>query len=1141
MNFGQDDFELLQSSLGTDFGDFYDSPSVLKIRDLDKKFEAIEKSRGAPTTRAFRSVTLGAFDSVKLHSYHDVIGEQLKLDRAPEKMWMAFNTLAILAPERVPNDVIVNINKRKRALDAVTKQIRDLTIDPSSNKPIDTVDIEAVSNLLEEKRQLEESFLKDVDQNYVKLALAVDDSTRFEERYKSSFDEKLGSVADETADWYKAASTTFNFFKNGTDLRSAVEGVLNTFTSLHDRYFQRLAKGIKSGTFAKNPVIARILKRTSMPKWSGKFFKMLGEIGSKIFMQISKLAGPLGTAVAVLVAIGNFFLSQQKERAEFNANLLQTVGLVNIYRSMDFGVGNVKERADSFYTTVFDYFNSQSSKFSTTLSDGSTVKLNENTIDLGLNAEKYMEMLSPLVQAGTTIEDIESEFGRVSIDNAFNGQRLDSITNFRSPLEALYVTAKVFNMDPADLAKAAGDYQFSFGDLLTTTNHAFQQMYLDAQAGGVKGTAFLDAVNDLSASYGYFSSQASNLSSKLGSLLKRKALSLDQARHILEGTLQELLGYNNREMMNILHTAFMTDGKFKKQEFSQFIEAARTATKQSLANAQAELASGNEANRAATEAKILSYKVLLKNLNALEEQVNSGNIRQASIASVIQETLGLFPTLAVNLGAIATQSAFQAINRHSLRGKNLSPEEMAEVQLSNTAYGRPEIATEAAIQSRMENAARFSVPELEKLDPARLEAYMTETAIQMTRKTESFADQLDNVKRDLGYKIYTAVTGFMASIRKFIKGANAATGSDIASLDKKPQNNLNLSGILSSINKNLFAPLSGGQGELEKQSKLIIKESPTDFNFAVHQKNTEKSGPTSHFFIDREGKIYQTAPLGTPIGGSKRNEIVIELAQPDALAKKGEKIRDPRHYSLALLAQGLAQIASQQEKIIAGVSVLGSRISPNLQNAGDIADAAIRVGFKKLSTYDSISALTAPLTANKVLRELFQKAFNRADKNMLTYEEYIETLTAYVSNLEDNELESSLTNNNYLKQLQHVLGLNVDLPVLRATLQKILERRKALAVLNNDDVFKARLESMEGFSKDLKERQSLAELGILEQSEYFELADAGFRANYKDILKNHAMLITEEEVEVFVSPKFNSGTFKRALAGKNYKLFEDLS
>lgn len=856
MDFSED-FAFLERDLYTDFSGLTEDRSFRKVAMLEREIQRLVKSDPAKfkSTSVGSSLSWGYLYSIKPQKFESIAkAEVQKLQEVPELIWKSINSLAVIAPSKVPSSVVKEINLRKQevaliasTIDAILKQA-DFEKRGLTEQEFDQIQIE-IKNL----RAAESSFTKGIDPQIIRLSQAVSKSSLLHDRFNSGYRDFTNPFDAWSQTLLNTGSGFFDFFRGGKGLPQIVQQTMLGFSSLYRYRFGSLVSDTKSGKLGKRADIQRLIKSSRFripPSLTGnRLVSALSKFSSSAVNTISKFAGPFGMALIALAKVVQYIIDKRQEQIAFNNNILQSTGLINQIGSLDPKIPDTDAQVTAFYQTIYDYFNDHSSTTTVTTPGGDVFSQKSFAIELNINPEKYTDLLTGLIQAGITFRDIESEFGTANIKpNSLANVRTDHIANFKGPLEDYYAIAKVYNIDPADLAKSLGNWKFSFGDLVGATNDALMNIYHISQSSFTQPQKFLQNVVELSDSFGYFTNRASALATSLASITQKRVLSADKARELLTGVIQELAGYSTSQIMGIIGPMLSEN----PAQVAKFFGKAESNLKLLFSDLdkQAKKASTSD-ERAAIETKKSLILRLLDKVRGYNLGVSADRHNLTEMASTVSMLFRIMPDMIEGVVDDALSTRLRTIFGHQAATKDPQVRDIVEFDQASTSLGLSQSAVDLAVGRRY---ARSQQSAPEPVPPEKLRQLILDAAINLSASTVTFSESLDTAIKPLGAKLqstFQQIGSLVQDIVAWLTGAPIPTESPNAEVGAA----LPTAGPMEDYTSKVPASKVGGR--MVKVRKILLHSTEGSLSSTISEFTESGRAASAHYVISRDGKTFQ--------------------------------------------------------------------------------------------------------------------------------------------------------------------------------------------------------------------------------------------------------------------------------------------
>ena len=856
MDFSED-FAFLERDLYTDFSGLTADRSFRKVAMLEREIQRLVKADPTKfkSTSVGSSLSWGYLYSIKPQKFDSIAkAEVQKLQEVPELIWQSINSLAIIAPSKVPSGLVREINLRKQSVAFIAGNIDNILMQAAAEKrELTEQEFDQLQLEIKSLRAAESSFTKGIDPKLIRVAQAVSKSSILHEKFNSGYRDFANPFDAWAQTLLSTGSGFFDFFRGGKGLPQIVRQTMLGFSSLYRYRFGSLVSDTKSGKLGKRADIQRLIKSSRFripPSVTGnRLVSALSKFSSSAVSTISKFAGPWGMALIALAKIVQYIIDKRQEQIAFNNNILQSAGLINQISSLDPKIPDTDAQVAAFYQTIYDYFNDRSSTTTVKTPGGDVISQRSFAVDLNLNPEKYTDLLTGLVQAGVTFRDIESEFGTANIKpNALSDVRTDHVANFKGPLEDYYAIAKVYNIDPSDLAKSLGNWKFSFGDLVGATNDALMNIYHISQSSFTQPQRFLQNVVELSDSFSYFTSRASALARSLASITQKRILSADKARELLTGVIQEIAGYSTSQIMGIIGPMLSEN----PEQVAKFFAKAEDNLKSLFSDLdkQAKKASTSD-EKAAIETKKSLVLRLLDKVKGYNLGISADKQNLTQMASTVSMLFRIMPDMIEGVVDDALTTRLRTIFGHQAATRDPKVRDIVEFDQASTSLGLSQSAIDLAVgkrYGRSQESAASPVP------PERLRQLILNAAINLSTSTVTFSETLENSIKPLGAKLqstFQQIGSLVQDIVAWLTGAPIPTESPNAEVGAV----VPTAGPMEDYTSKVPAAKRGGK--MVKVRKILLHSTEGSLSSTISEFTESGRAASAHYVISRDGKTFQ--------------------------------------------------------------------------------------------------------------------------------------------------------------------------------------------------------------------------------------------------------------------------------------------
>ncbi|NBV28040.1 hypothetical protein EBS02_03330, partial [bacterium] len=953
----------------------------------------------------------------------------------------------------------------------------------------------------------------------------------------------------------------FRFLTSGKDFARVIPSILSRLHKAFSYQERLLVDNIKSGKGLDVSEYGGIVKSSKfkVPKGfsSEAMSNLFSKFGSSIFKAISKITGPYGLILIVIVKIVQFLINRRQDQIQFNNNLLKAIGLNG--QLADLSVSNQRsgDQYKKFFQNFYDYLNSKNKVNSITMPDGTVVNQSNNSIEFNMNLEKYNNLLNPLIQGGMTLLDIENEFGRVNLKGGKLGsERTDQVANLKKPLEDIFAIASVYQVDPSMLSRSLSSWKFSFGDLIQSNLDAVRQMHEVANASFTKPDKFLQNVIELSDSFSLYSNRSTALSKVLGDLVKNRIYGLDQAKKLISGAISDLIGLNTTQVLGIIGPMLRENPQSVVdllQEGEDDIRKEIEITDQKI-NVES-----NEDKKQALLVRRQQLNALLLQTQSVKDSVKNNRTDEVMVTNTVTTIMRQFSEFSLKISERAVNSRLQLIDNQSIK-QNPSLSDRVKLDYATRTMGNLGKGTLAYLMGKS-YADNTGVGELPPpTPPETLEEIFTKTAVGVTQQTVSFMDSLDVFIESVLNKVYSTILKALSLAEKLwnaVIGKEETSDQSGTGFWSPPLAGLPIKDMSSevAVNKQI--------DDLDKVNGIVITSSADDFNKTVDQSVKSVKPPNFHYAIDRNGDIVQVLGTGqkssmqgsfsseSPLvkeGIAGKDEPLLDSMLGISLIEKAgstasdfEPYTERQYQSLgSLVAKLMIERNLTIEQVFASIDSARSGGNTNtrldlekvkriaLQQYRDIRLSRISAdSSSKISPEEVRKTLLKDTLVDSQSDKYFKIAFEK-QRSFKDYENFKLTASTFFDSLDFENLKQLYGNTSeegikeFTKLAQNFsnkLGVDVDLSIFRSLVHSYIQFIESRYAREELSITKDQSESLKALIRSdnivpYSIQRKMFEYKSLDESAREKISNIAFHSNIK---KGGTVFVENNEVDVFIS------------------------
>lgn len=1063
IDFG-DDFAFLEREMYADFEGLSGDRSTRAVAAFETRLDELirDKFQGVKSIGEKRRISGGYLTQISDRSFKDITSTELnELKEVPDMVWSSLQSYALLAPNKVPREIINEVNSRRKSIKMLSDQIGQI----KSKKQSDLTEEEVshLQSLMLKLRQESTNFTLGLDPKVLIAAKAVYNTSLFRDQsYRD-----MGSTNSSLSDWVKDLADTganaFDFFRTGTGLPALVSDILHKSSKLYEDKLGNIARDIRSGKISSDPQFQKNFRSSKfrIPKslTADKFTSAISNVTVGVFNHLAKFSGPYGAVLLILAKLAQYMIAQRQQQIAFNRSIIDLFGSINQLSSFNPKVPSTEKQLTAFYQTIYDYFNDRSPTYKVIRPDGSSFIQKGLSLELNLDAEKYVTLLDPLIKSGATLRDIEADFGRVALKpNMLGDVRTDQIANLKGPLEDFFAISQVFQSDPSVLGQALGNWRFSYGDLISEQNHSLRTLAHIVSASPVSPKVFLKNVLDLSDSFGYFSNRSLKLGQVLNALVRKRVLSADQGRELLSNVLQEVLGYNTSQIMGILGPLLSENPK----SVAKFLGAAASQVRNQIKlEIIKERRASTLADRNAAQAKLVQLRGLLAYLQTARKSVSSGKHNLTELSGATATILKFFPDLSFNLLDDAVSARFRTISGRRLKDQNPGLSDVTQVdQATNTLGLGPGIAEFVASQRYSSKYRSKGLPK--PVTPEQLQELILNAAVNLTFKTTQASEVLDKTLKAIGAKVQSTFRQLYEVGMKFYNFLTNSQNSPIPEQPSTPSTapsiNFPQSQVIdyrSRVPRHKIG--RHNQGNVQKIRKLVLHSTEGSASSAVNEFTSGPRQASAHYIVDRDGKIYymvdekKTALHGGAIGpdsplvgkGFKTGQSINPFALGIEIEHQGDqKYTDVQYMTVARMVASIMQrYGLSLEDVISHEEVARGRErvhGPSGHPLGEVRTDPVGFDWGRLRGLVRSMMLTPQVPAEGDASRRSVKAY----KDTIQQDTYLQQLFHKAYSTQSN-IHTNMSYGDFIKRSKNFLA-KYDLATLREVIRNNGSERRNL-------------------------------------------------------------------------------------------------